>query len=241
MIQIRECETADDVAVAGANFIHACATEAITERNQFTLALSGGSTPWRMLGKLAEYDLSWQAVKIFQVDERVVPDGDPERNLVHIRKEFADRISLPSDNLYAMPVDRENLDEGARRYERDLIQVAGDPPILDVIHLGLGGDGHTASLVPDQPVLETTDRDVAITDIYNGRQRMTLTYPVINRARHILWLMTGEGKAEMLNRMIQSDREIPAGRVNQMRALVIADAAALSRHLQKQTRETSNA
>jgi len=241
VIQIRECKTVDDVAVTGANFIYACAAEAITERNQFTLALSGGSTPWRMLGKLAEYDLSWQRVKVFQVDERVVPDGDPERNLVHIRKEFADRISLPSDNLYAMPVDSEDLDEGARRYERDLIQVAGEPPILDVIHLGLGEDGHTASLVPDQPVLETTDRDVAITDTYNGRQRMTLTYPVINRARHILWLMTGEGKAEMLNRMIQSDREIPAGRVNQMRALVIADAAALSRHLQKQTRETSNA
>ncbi len=238
MIQIRECETADDVAVAGANFIHACAAEAITERNQFTLALSGGSTPWRMLGKLAEYDLSWQRVKIFQVDERVAPDGDPERNLVHIQKEFADRISLPSENLYAMPVNSEDLDEGARRYQRDLIQVAGEPPVLDVIHLGLGGDGHTASLVPDQPVLETTDWDVAITDTYSGRRRMTLTYPVINRARHILWLMTGEGKAEMLKRMVQSDHEIPAGRVNQMHAIVIADAAALSRHLQKQKRET---
>jgi 6-phosphogluconolactonase/glucosamine-6-phosphate isomerase/deaminase len=132
-----------------------------------------------------------------------------------------------------MPVNGENLDEEARRYERDLIQVAGEPPVLDVIHLGLGTDGHTASLVPHDPVLETADREVAITGTYSGRQRMTLTYPMINRARHIMWLIAGEGKAEMLERMIQADRDIPAGGVNQAHSIVIADAAALSRHLQK--------
>ena len=234
-MEIRQCETSDDVATAGANFIYARAGEAIAERNQFTLALSGGSTPWAMLGKLAENELPWGRVKIVQVDERVAPDGDPERNLVHIQKEFADRISLSPENLYAMPVSSEYLDGGARRYQNELIELAGEPPVLDVIHLGLGGDGHTASLVPGDPVLDVSDRDVATTGVYNDRRRMTLTYSIINRARNILWLITGEGKAEMLNRMILADRDISAGRVSQRQATVIADAAALSRHLQKQT------
>ena len=228
LMEIRECETVDDVAVAGADFIFHRATEAIAERNQFTLALSGGSTPWRMLGKLAGYELPWRQVRIFQVDERVAPDGDPQRNLVHIEKEFADRIGLPPENLHAMPVDSADLDVGARCYQVCLNQSAGEPPVLDVIHLGLGADGHTASLVPEDPGLQVTDRDFAITGTYDGRQRMTLTYPLINRARHLLWLITGEGKSAMLSRMLQADYEIPAGRVNQMHAVVVADTAALS-------------
>ncbi len=232
-MEIRECETSDDVAAAGADFILACAAEAIAERSQFTLALSGGSTPWRMLGKLAECALPWERVKIVQVDERAAPDGDPERNLLHIQNEFADLISLPPQNLYAMPVTSESLEEGAGRYERRLIELAGEPPVLDVVHLGLGEDGHTASLVPGDPVLDIGDRDVAITGLYNGRRRMTLTYSIINRARHILWLISGEGKAEMLEGLLRSDRAIPAGRVNQKQATVVVDAAALSGHHQK--------
>jgi len=231
-MEIRQCETSNDVAVAGAKFIYARAGEAIAERNQFTLALSGGSTPWHMLGKLAEYELPWECMKIVQVDERVAPDDDPERNLTHIRNEFADRISLPVENLYAMLVTDEDLERGARQYERGLSDLAGAPPVLDVVHLGLGGDGHTASLVPGDPVLDVCDRDVAATGLYNERRRMTLTYSIINRARYILWLVTGEGKAEMLNRMIQADRDIPAGRVSQRQATVVADAAALSGHHQ---------
>jgi 6-phosphogluconolactonase len=232
-MEIVQCETSDDVAIAGASFIHARAGEAVAERNQFTLALSGGSTPWRMLGELAEYELPWERVKIVQVDERAAADGNPERNLVHIQNEFADRISLPANNLYAMPVTSDNLEEAAGDYERDLIELAGQPPVLDVVHLGLGGDGHTASLVPGDPVLDVSGLDVATTGPYDGRRRMTLTYSIINRARHILWLITGEGKAEMLDRMIRADRDIPAGRVSQTQATVVADAAALSIHIQK--------
>ncbi len=231
-MEIRQCDTPDDVAVAGANFVSARATEAIAERGQFTLALSGGSTPWIMLGKLAEHELPWDRVKIFQVDERVAADGDPERNLLHIRTEFADRIALPAENLFAMPVVSDDLELAASRYQKTLTELAGDPPVLDLIHLGLGGDGHTASLVPGDPVLNETERDVAITDIYSGRRRMTLTYSIINRARHILWLITGQGKAEILNRLIQADGEIPSGRVSQSQATVIADSAALSSHHQ---------
>jgi 6-phosphogluconolactonase len=230
-MEICQYGSPDDVATAGAEFIHMRAVEAIGERNQFTFALSGGSTPWRMLSKLAAHDIAWDRVKIFQVDERVAADGDPERNLVHIQEEFADRISLPPENLYAMPVVSEDLDAAARQYEDKLTEEAGASPVLDVIHLGLGGDGHTASLVPGDPVLNTADRDVDITKPYGGRQRMTLTYPIINRARHILWLITGEAKADMLRRTILADRDIPAGRVSQGQATIVADAAALSIHL----------
>ena len=230
-MEIRQCETPDDVASAGANFISARVTEAIAERGQFTIALSGGSTPWIMLARLAEQELPWDRVKVFQVDERAAPDGDPERNLVQIREHFADRISLPTENLYAMPVISEDLNRGARQYEQTLVELAGGKPIIDVIHLGLGGDGHTASLVPGDPVLEVSDCDVAMTQTYNGRRRMTLTYPIINRARHILWLITGEGKAEMLRRLIQGDDDIPAGRISQTQATVLADDAALEKSL----------
>ncbi len=224
--------TPDDVATAGAEFIYRHAGDAIEQRGKFTLALSGGSTPWIMLGKLAEYDLPWDRVIVFQVDERAAPDGDPDRNLVQIQKTFADRISLPPENLHTMPVLSDDLDEAATQYERTLVDLVGDSPVLDVVHLGLGSDGHTASLVPGDAVLEVSDRAVATTDSYGGLRRMTLTYPTINRARHILWLITGEGKAEMLKRLIQADPEIPAGRISQGQATVVADAAALSRHPQ---------
>jgi 6-phosphogluconolactonase len=231
-MEILQCQTPADVAVAGANFVAARATEAIAERGQFTLALSGGSTPWIMLAQLAEQSLPWDRIKVFQVDERVAADGDAERNLVHIRSQFADRIALPAENLFAMPVVSDDLKQAARQYEKSLIESVGDPPVLDVVHLGLGDDGHTASLLPGDAVLNEVDHDVAITDIYSGRWRMTLTYSIINRARHILWLVTGEGKAEMLHRLIQGDSAIPAGRVSQRQATVVADAASLSRHIQ---------
>lgn len=234
-MEIRQCDTSDDVAVAAANFICARAGEAIAQRHQFTLALSGGSTPWAMLGKLAKKELPWGRVKIVQVDERAAPDGDPERNLVQLQKEFTDRISLPLENLYAMPVTSEDLDEGARSTAGTVVELAGEPPVLDLVHLGLGADGHTASLVPGDPVLDISDRDVATTGLYSNRRRMTLTFSIINRARNILWLITGDGKAEMLNRMISADLDIPAGRVSQQQATFVADAAALYRHHEKQT------
>jgi len=227
-MEIRQCNSADDVATAGANFIDARVKESISERGQFTIALSGGSTPWVMLRELAKHDLPWKQVRIFQVDERVAPDGDAERNLVHIQKNLAARISMPVENLYAMPVTGNDLEDEAWQYDAELREVAGTPPVLDVVHLGLGEDGHTASLVPGDPVLQVEDRDVAITDTYSGLQRMTLTYSIINRARHILWLVTGDGKTEMLDRLIQGDRRIPAGRVSQQQATVVADTAALS-------------
>ena len=162
-------------------------------------------------------------MQIFQVDERVAPDGDPDRNLTHLRQALLDRCPLSPDQIHAMPVGAANLEAACVQYADTLRAYAGRPPVLDLIHLGLGPDGHTASLVPWDPVLDVDDCDVALTEVYQGRPRMTLTYPVLNRARSILWLVTGEEKAGMLTQLVQGDRSIPAGRVAQNHAIVVAE------------------
>jgi 6-phosphogluconolactonase len=128
-----------------------------------------------------------------------------------------------------MPVEATDLDRAAEQYASTLRDVAGSPPVLDLIHLGLGADGHTASLVPGDPVLDVTDADVAVTGLYQGRRRMTLTFPMINRSRLILWLVTGAEKAAALAHLRESDRSIPGSRVRSDRALVLADRAAADR------------
>jgi 6-phosphogluconolactonase len=218
---------ADSAAQAAADFIAVEAQAAALSRGQFTLAVSGGQTPWIMLRALAQESVPWEAVQVLQVDERVAPFGDPDRNLSHLRESFTN-APLAQERIYPMPVDAPDLAAGAASYAATLRHIAGSPPVLDLVHLGLGPDGHTASLVPGDPVLQLTDADVAITGIYQGRQRMTLTYPVLNRARRILWLVTGSEKAEMLGRLVRGDRSIPAGRVSQERAIIIADRAATS-------------
>ena len=125
-----------------------------------------------------------------------------------------------------MPVEMPDLEAAAKQYARTLTGIAGAPAVLDLVHLGLGPDGHTASLVPGDPVLDVTDSDVGLTDEYMGRRRMTLTYPVINRSRKILWLVTGSEKVPMLARLRAGDTTIPAGRVSREQALVLADRAA---------------
>ena len=207
---------AETVAERAVGYIGARAAEAVAARNLFTLAVSGGRTPWAMFAKLYG-KLPWELVTIFQVDERVAPDGDPDRNLTHLLR------SLPAggaSDVRAMPVWADDLEQGAAQYAASL------PDRLDLVHLGLGPDGHTASLVPDDPVLHVTDRDVAVTGEYQGRRRMTLTYPALNRARNILWVVTGEDKPDALSRLLAGDRSIPAGRVSTENAVVLADAAA---------------
>ena len=214
------------VARRGASLLAAAARAATSERGRFLVALSGGSTPWQMLRALADEDVPWQAVHVFQVDERVAPEGDPLRNLTGLRECLLGRVPLPEAQLHAMPVEAADLESAARDYAAALARAAGAPPVLDLVHLGLGSDGHTASLVPDDAALEVRDADVFVTAPYAGHRRMTLTYPALDRARRVLWLVTGEAKAAMLARLRAGDRTIPAGRVRRDRAVVLADRAA---------------
>ncbi len=219
---------ADEAAVAkeAAAVIASDAREAVAARGRFVMAVSGGRTPWRMLRALAAEDLPWAHVHVVQVDERVAPAGDPDRNLTHLHETLLTHAPLPPDHIHAMPVEEGDLESAARRYAHILEQIAGTPPVLDLAHLGLGPDGHTASLVPGDPALNVTDRAVAPTGVYMKRRRMTLTYPAINRARRILWLVTGVEKAGMLARLRAGDESIPAGRVHRGQALVLADRCA---------------
>jgi len=226
-MEIEVLGDADAVATKAAAFIAAEARTAVAARGRFVMAVSGGHTPWQMLRALAGEDVPWKSVHVAQVDERVAPAGDPDRNLGHLRASLLAHAPLPPEQIYAMPVDSPDLPIAAAQYARTLQEIAGSPPVLDLAHLGLGPDGHTASLVPGDPVLEVTDRDVALTGrVYEARRRMTLTYPVLDRSRRILWVVTGIEKVDMLARLRAGDRSIPAGRVRRDRALVIADRAA---------------
>jgi 6-phosphogluconolactonase len=217
---------AEAVANEAAKVIAAEARAAVAARGRFVMAVSGGRTPWLMLRALAAEDVPWKSLHVFQVDERIAPAGDSDRNLTHLRESLLEHAPLPADQIYAMPVETPDIGAAAASYARTLQQIAGTPPVLDLVHLGLGPDGHTASLVPDDPVLDVNDRDVAITGVYQGRKRMTLTYPVINRARKILWVVTGNEKAKSLLQLQNADTSIPGGRIRREQALVLADQAA---------------
>jgi 6-phosphogluconolactonase len=210
---------ADPEAAArrGAGLIAAAAREAIAAAGSFSLAVSGGRGPWRMFELLGEHRLDWGAIGLFQVDERVAPDGDPDRNLTHLE------ASLPAaarESLRPMPVTDPDLEQAAGRYAAAL------PGRLDLVHLGLGPDGHTASLVPGDPVLEVGDRPVATTGPYQGRRRMTLTYPALAGAGRVLWLVTGADKPTALAKLRAGDRSIPAGRVAAREATLLCDREA---------------
>lgn len=204
------------LAAEAALFVAERALAAVADRGRFTVAVSGGTTPWAMLTELARAELPWGSVDMFQVDERVVPLGDPSRNLTHLRECLA---GVPA-SLRPMPVDEPDLAAAARDYAEQL------PDRFDLVHLGLGPDGHTASLVPGDPDLEIVDRLVTISQPYQGHRRMTLTYPALERADEILWLISGDEKCDALTKLLAGDTSIPAGRVQAKHSTILADAAA---------------
>jgi 6-phosphogluconolactonase len=225
-MEIKALADADIVAQEAAKAIAKTARAAVAARGRFVMAVSGGRTPWQMLRALANEEVSWKNVHVVQVDERIAPAGDPDRNLTHLRESLLENAPLPEVQIYAMPVEEADIEAAARGYARMLQQIAGTPPVLDLAHLGLGPDGHTASLVSNDPVLNVTDQDVALTGLYQNRRRMTLTYPMLNRSRRILWVVTGTEKAEMLVRLRAGDVSIPAGRIRREQAIVMVDQAA---------------
>jgi len=214
---------ADDVVEAATTHITTTINAAIAERDTASIALSGGSTPWLVFAQLAKADIDWGRVQIYQVDERVATIDSGIRNWARLQGTLLDLVDvrgvpMPVDSI----LDGRPPEKAAAAYETEL------PDRFDLIHLGLGDDGHTASLVPGDPVLEIEDRSVAITQLYNGQRRMTLTYPVLNSAREILWLAAGENKASMLARLVSGDQSIPGGRVSTRAATIVTDAAAAS-------------
>jgi 6-phosphogluconolactonase len=217
---------ADTVAGRAASIIAEVARAAVAARGRFALAVSGGHTPWQMLKALSHEEVPWGGVFVFQVDERIAPPGDPDRNLTHLRESLLENAPLNPEQIFAMPVEDPDLTAGADRYAATLASIAGAPPVLDLVHLGLGPDGHTASLVPGDPVLQVADRDVALTGLYQGRRRMTLTYPLINRARRILWVVTGKEKVKSLGQLRNADTLIPGSHIRRDNATVLADRAA---------------
>ncbi|MFL5240556.1 MAG: 6-phosphogluconolactonase [Gemmataceae bacterium] len=228
-MKIEVLDDAEAVAKQGAVLIAAEARGAVAARGRFVVAVSGGHTPWQMLGYLGQEDVPWDGVHVVQVDERVAPAGHPDRNLTHLRESLLAHAPLRPEQIYAMPVEEPDLQSAAQRYAQTLEKLAGTPPVLDLAHLGLGPDGHTASLIPGDPVLDITNADVALTGPYQGRRRMTLTYPILNRSRRLLWLVTGGSKADMLVRLRDADPSIPAGRIRGDRATVLADRPAASK------------
>lgn len=216
-MEVEVLEEPDEVAVRGAEVVAARARECVAGQGGFTFAVSGGRTPWEMFARLRHEDMPWVGTSIYQVDERIAPAGDPDRNLTNLL------ASLPpgaTADLHPMPVEDQDLSGAAAAYAASL------PRSFDLVHLGLGPDGHTASLVPGDPALEVRDRDVAITGIYKEHRRMTLTYPVLDRAAEVLWLVTGADKTDALRRLRARDESIPAGRVRTARQLVLCDRTA---------------
>jgi 6-phosphogluconolactonase len=206
------------VATAAADYVAQCSRSSINTNGRFRFAVSGGRTPWTMFEKLAQMDIAWSEVVIYQVDERIAPLGDATRNLTNLERS----LGTCRPTIVAMPVNDNDLDEAAASYGRQL------PERFDLVHLGLGPDGHTASLIPGDPVLEVRERLVAITGVYQGEQRMTLTYGALERADQLLWLVTGDDKRSALAALLRGDTSIPAGAVAAASSLVMADEAALA-------------
>jgi 6-phosphogluconolactonase len=215
--ELRDFPGADAVASAAAAFVAQRARESIDDHGQFTFAVSGGRTPWSMFEKLAQLDVDWANVTLYQVDERIAPVGDSTRNLTNLERSLGER----RPTIVAMPVNDLDLNAAAANYGASL------PARFDLVHLGLGSDGHTASLIPGDPVLTVRDRLVAVTGVYQGEQRMTLTYEALARADQLLWLVTGEDKRSALSALLRRDTTIPASGVTAPSSLVMADRAAL--------------
>jgi 6-phosphogluconolactonase len=224
-VKLEVMPDADSAARRAAALIAEAARDAVARRGRFLLATSGGATPWRMLRLLAEEEVPWGEVHLFQVDERVAPEGHPDRNLTGLRSSLLERVE-PLAAVHAMPVELADLGQAAAAYARTLRREAGSPPVLDLVHLGLGADGHTASLLAGDPSVASPEDDVAATGPYQGRRRLTLALPTLDRARRILWVVTGVEKGMALAHLLAQDRSVPAGLVRRDRATVVCDAAA---------------
>jgi len=222
-MEIEVLENPGQVARRAAAYVAKAARDAVRARGQFVVGFSGGHTPEAMFRHLARENVPWSDVQVVQVDERIAPAGHPDRNLLQLQRWLVTGSTLEKKQVHAMPVESDDLEAAARRYASTLQTLSGKPAVLDLVHLGLGTDGHTASLVPGDAALAVEHSDVTVTGPYQGWRRMTLTYPAINRARQILWMVTGSGKSTALSMLRAGDTQIPAGRVRRGHALLLTD------------------
>ena len=225
-MRIQVLPTPEIAAERAAEWLRTEIGRASAQRGRCLVALSGGRTPWRMLRDLHRLRVHWHDLQVFQVDERVVAENDERRNARQIADLLVAPAMLRAAQFHAMPVERSDLEAGAEEYARLLSEHGGTPPVLDVVQLGIGADGHTASLVPGDRLLKAHDRDVGISVPYQGVVRMTLTFRVLDAARHRLWLITGADKAAALRQLWLGDTSVPAGRVVRESAFVFTDSAA---------------
>jgi len=193
------------------------ARKAVDKWGRFTVALSGGSSPERTYELLASDPLKssvpWQKTWVFWGDERFVPADDPENNARMAREILLDHVPIPSEQIFPIPTDGEPA-SAVKRYSKDLTSVFGEQPKFDLILLGLGENGHTASLFPGTDVLDEQDRLVDSIFVREQDQyRITLTVPVINNARKVAFLAFGRNKAEVVHQILDGEYrpwEMPA-------------------------------
>jgi len=225
-MRIQVLSTPETAAECAADWLRTAIGRASAQRGRCLVALSGGRTASRMLHDLRRLHVHWHNLQVFQVDERVVPENHERRNARQIAELLVAPAALHGAQFHAMPVERSDLEAGAEEYARLLTEYCGTPPVLDVVQLGVGADGHVASLVAGDPLLEVRDRDVGVCGPYRGVARMTLTFRVLDAARHRLWLVTGADRAAALRKLWAGDASVPAGCVARESAFVFADAAA---------------
>lgn len=225
MIVAQDAEAA--ASSAAGELARACAA-AVTERGQACIALSGGRSPLRAFELFARSPLPWASIVVAQVDERCVPAQDTRRNLAPLQRLLVEQGELPRANLLEMPVERDDVERAADDYAAQVRERLGRGGEFDMVQLGLGDDGHTASLVPGDPVLHVDDRDVAVTQPYQGTRRMTLTYRPLQAARERLWLVTGAAKAPALAALLEGGGSSPAARLRRENSIVVADRASCS-------------
>jgi 6-phosphogluconolactonase len=225
-VQIERYANIGELTRAAAELIAEDCRRVLAERpDSYTLGLSGGKTPPLMFDALVGLPMPWHRVHVFQVDERVAPAGSEDRNFTQLSDRLLAHVEIPGENVHPMPVESDDLELACRRYEEAMRRVTSGAP-LDLLQLGLGDDGHTASLAPGDPILDVSDRDVWHVESFNGLPRMSLTLPLINRARRIVWLATGSARADMCRRLVSGDPTIPSGRVENDGIVLLVDADA---------------
>jgi len=215
-------ETTDEVVNALAAFVNKAQKEAIEKKDRFTIALSGGSLPKMLKGLIAHPSIKWDKWQVFYVDERVVPLDHPDSNHALCKGELFSKVPLPAGNIHTIdPGLLDDLEELSDDYEGQLIREFAQKdsarfPVFDLILLGMGPDGHTASLFPDHELLTESDRWVSyIEDSPKPPpNRITFTYPVINHAVRVAFVATGAGKVEMLSTVLDKPEQgLPSSRV----------------------------